>query len=169
MKKHLPVVVAMALLLAVTGCSSRTAKDESARTAAGAAAANAAPAATDVPAAGGGGEAAADGDRVVVYFAFDSHQITGEAKAALRSLATQLQGGKAALRLEGHADERGTPEYNIALGERRADAVRRFLKAQGVEGQLRVVSFGEEKPAAMGHDESSWALNRRVEVSSAGN
>tara|TARA_Y100000310_G_scaffold345590_1_gene466988 strand:- start:13061 stop:13645 length:585 start_codon:yes stop_codon:yes gene_type:complete len=69
------------------------------------------------------------------------------------------------LRLEGHADERGTREYNLALGERRANAVKAHLSAQGASGrQIEVISYGEEKPAGAGHDEASWAQNRRVEL-----
>ena len=67
--------------------------------------------------------------------------------------------------LEGHCDERGSSEYNMALGERRAKAVRDALTVAGIpSSRIRVVSFGEEKPAAEGHDEASWALNRRVEM-----
>jgi len=67
--------------------------------------------------------------------------------------------------LEGHADERGTREYNMALGERRAKAVSRFLTVQGAgSNQIEVVSYGEERPAMMGHDEGSWSQNRRVEL-----
>jgi peptidoglycan-associated lipoprotein len=67
--------------------------------------------------------------------------------------------------LEGNGDERGSREYNIGLGEQRAKSIGAMLKAQGVsEAQLSVVSYGEEKPVAMGHDESSWELNRRVEL-----
>ena len=69
------------------------------------------------------------------------------------------------VRLEGHADERGSREYNIALGERRAESVRRLLLLQGVgANQVSMISYGEELPAALAHDEESWALNRRVEL-----
>ena len=67
--------------------------------------------------------------------------------------------------LEGHADERGTREYNIALGERRAKAVQKYMLLQGAsQSQIDVISFGEERPVALGHDESAWSLNRRVEI-----
>jgi len=67
--------------------------------------------------------------------------------------------------LEGHADERGSREYNIALGEQRANAVRRLMSLLGAAGsQIRTISYGEERPAADGHDESAWGLNRRVEI-----
>jgi peptidoglycan-associated lipoprotein len=69
------------------------------------------------------------------------------------------------VRLEGHTDERGSREYNIGLGERRAQAVRRALLLQGAaEGQISTVSYGEERPAAAGSDEGAWAKNRRVEI-----
>ena len=69
------------------------------------------------------------------------------------------------VRLEGHADERGTREYNLALGERRAKAVANYLAIQGVpRPQIEVISYGEEKPAALGQGESAWAQNRRVEL-----
>ena len=68
--------------------------------------------------------------------------------------------------IEGHADERGSEEYNLALGERRAEAVRKYLAALGVpSSQMRIVSYGESRPAVTGHDESAWGLNRRAEFS----
>ena len=69
------------------------------------------------------------------------------------------------MRLEGHTDERGTREYNVALGERRGNAVLQAMTARGVsERQLSVTSFGEERPVSLGHDESAWSQNRRVEI-----
>lgn len=101
----------------------------------------------------------------VVYFDFDQYSLTAESRAVLLAHADKLKGASVAVRLEGHADERGSREYNMALGEKRANAVRDFLVTQGVNGSsLEVVSFGEEQPAATGSDEASWAQNRRVEV-----
>lgn len=101
----------------------------------------------------------------VVYFDFDQYSLTAESRAVLLAHADKLKGASVAVRLEGHADERGSREYNLALGEKRANAVRDFLVTQGVNGSsLEVVSFGEEQPTATGHDEASWAQNRRVEV-----
>lgn len=101
----------------------------------------------------------------VVYFDFDQYSLTAESRAVLLAHADKLKGASVAVRLEGHADERGSREYNMALGEKRANAVRDFLVTQGVSGSsLEVVSFGEEQPAATGSDEASWAQNRRVEV-----
>lgn len=88
----------------------------------------------------------------VVYFDFDQYALTAESRAVLLAHADKLKGASVAVRLEGHADERGSREYNMALGEKRANAVRDFLVTQGVSGtSLEVVSFGEEQPAATGH------------------
>lgn len=101
----------------------------------------------------------------VVYFDFDKYDLTAESRAVLLAHSDKLKGASASVRLEGHADERGSREYNMALGEKRANAVRDFLVTQGVSGSsLEVVSFGEEQPAVVGSDETSWAQNRRVEV-----
>ncbi|WIO73380.1 peptidoglycan-associated lipoprotein Pal [Porticoccaceae bacterium LTM1] len=101
----------------------------------------------------------------VFYFEFDKSLLKPEARAALMLHAEVLKNNPRQVRLEGHADERGTREYNIALGERRAESVRGFLMQQGVDGRyLEVISYGEERPAAMGSTEESMALNRRVEL-----
>lgn len=102
----------------------------------------------------------------VVYFDFDSSAIRDDALPTIRAHADYLaSNSQVNITLEGHADERGTREYNLALGERRADAVRRMLIADGVSpGQVRVVSYGEERPAVLGHDESAWGQNRRAEL-----
>ena len=102
----------------------------------------------------------------VIYFDFDSSIIKEDFSSIIEAHAAYLADHpNAAVTLEGHADERGTREYNMALGERRAKAVRQFLSLQGVgDNQVDVISFGEERPVALGHDEESWRLNRRVEV-----
>jgi len=101
----------------------------------------------------------------VVYFDFDQSDIKSDFRAIIQAHAEYLaNNSNMSVTLEGHADERGTREYNIALGERRANAVHRMLALQGASAsQVRVVSYGEERPAALGHDEDSLALNRRVE------
>ncbi|MDI6740051.1 MAG: peptidoglycan-associated lipoprotein Pal [Candidatus Edwardsbacteria bacterium] len=102
----------------------------------------------------------------VVYFEFDSYVIREDAKPVLREVSKLMRDNpKAALNLEGHADERGTIEYNLALGERRAVAVKEYLIGLGVSAaRLSTYTYGEERPAAAGHDEESWAKNRRVEI-----
>ena len=101
----------------------------------------------------------------VIYFDYDSDEVRDEYRATLEAHAAYLAEKRAAATLEGNTDERGSREYNLGLGERRAQAVRRLMTAYGAGGnQLRAVSFGEEKPAADGGDESAWSLNRRVEI-----
>jgi peptidoglycan-associated lipoprotein len=101
-----------------------------------------------------------------IYFAFDSSELSGENQAVVEGWAAYLAANSGAkVRLEGHCDERGTREYNVGLGERRANAVLQALTSRGVsQGQLSVTSFGEERPVAEGHDESAWTQNRRVEI-----
>ncbi len=103
---------------------------------------------------------------LVVYFDFDQSDIQAEFNELLAAHGDYLASNSdVRVRLEGHADETGSREYNIGLGERRAQAVRRVLLLQGVASeQLNTVSFGEERPAAFGSDDDSYALNRRVEL-----
>jgi peptidoglycan-associated lipoprotein len=102
---------------------------------------------------------------VRVRFAFDSAQLDEPAMKALREDADCLSRRKpSTLVIEGHCDERGTAQYNIALGARRADAVRKYLAALGVKTQFDTVSFGKELPVAEGASESAWAQNRRAEL-----
>jgi peptidoglycan-associated lipoprotein len=101
-----------------------------------------------------------------VYFDYDSYVVKDEYKALVEAHAKYLQANKSAkVTLQGHTDERGTREYNIALGQKRADAVKKTLVLLGAaEMQVETVSFGKEKPKAEGHDEGAWAMNRRVEI-----
>jgi len=102
----------------------------------------------------------------VVYFDYDSAVLRSDATGTLKKNAAAMRASPdATVTLEGHCDERGSEEYNLALGERRAEAVRKYLVDLGVPAsRLRVVSFGEAKPAVMGHDEAAWKWNRRVEA-----
>lgn len=102
----------------------------------------------------------------VIYFDFDQSTIRSEFVDVLRAHAGYLVTNReTSVLIEGHADERGSREYNIALGERRATAVQRFLEAEGVDrSQINTISYGEERPAAFGNDESSWSQNRRAVV-----
>jgi len=102
----------------------------------------------------------------VIYFEYDNSDIQPQFIDILRAHASYLSSNSGAqVMLEGHTDERGTREYNLALGDFRADTVRRYLVAEGVpDGQIRTMSYGEERPADPGHSESAWALNRRVEL-----
>jgi peptidoglycan-associated lipoprotein len=101
-----------------------------------------------------------------IYFMLDSSQIQSDFVPVIAAHARYLVAhpGQRVV-MEGHGDERGSREYNVALGEQRAKSVTSMMKAQGVsDSQLQVVSYGEEKPASPGHDEASWELNRRAEI-----
>ena len=101
----------------------------------------------------------------VVYFDFDQAVLLPETRSVLLAHAERLRNSNTNVRLEGHADERGSREYNMALGERRANAVRDFLVLQGVSrNSLEVISYGEERPAVMGSSESAYSQNRRVVI-----
>lgn len=125
--------------------------------------ANAAPTAS-APGAGTDG-AMAGADRTV-YFDFDSSVIREDARAVIESYARKLAADRTLkVTVEGHADERGGREYNLSLGQKRAEAVLQALVMMGAdELQLEAISFGEERPAVQGSDESSWARNRRAEL-----
>jgi peptidoglycan-associated lipoprotein len=105
-----------------------------------------------------------------IYFEFDSFTVSDQYKSIVEAHAKYLQGNRQArVALQGHADERGSREYNIALGQKRADAVKRMMTLMGVQDVvIETVSFGEEKPKNPGHDEASWAENRRVDIIYAG-
>jgi peptidoglycan-associated lipoprotein len=102
----------------------------------------------------------------IIYFDYDSSEIRGEGTEVVAAHAKHLANRpNIRVRLEGHTDERGSREYNIGLGERRAQAIRRALMLQGAaDTHLSTVSYGEERPAAAGSDESAWTQNRRVEI-----
>jgi peptidoglycan-associated lipoprotein len=102
----------------------------------------------------------------VVYFDLDRSDIRPDQRDIVEAHARYLSNNPGAtVLLEGHTDERGSREYNVALGERRADSVRNLMSLMGASGtQLRSISYGEERPAVMGHDEEAWAMNRRVEI-----
>ncbi|MBI2383333.1 MAG: peptidoglycan-associated lipoprotein Pal [Gammaproteobacteria bacterium] len=177
MKQKLGVLVLIAAV-GLAACSSRGAKDAGG---AGTAASGAAPG--TVPGAGTAGPranpaaatvgrttSAASGvsgilDRVV-YFDFDSSVVRADAAAVLDRWGKYLTANPdARIQLEGHADERGTREYNVGLGERRANAVQQALLTRGAGAkQFAIVSFGEERPVENGHDEAAWGRNRRVEL-----
>lgn len=169
---RLIIVTLMAISLGVAGCASKRPKTapstaanaaNTGATGSGANGANAAAANAEDEAAGPQGGLLATR---IVYFEFDSSEVRGTGVELVAAHARFLAAHPATrVRLEGHTDERGSREYNIGLGERRAQAVRRALMLQGaLDGQISTVSYGEERPAAAGHDEDAWAKNRRVEI-----
>ncbi|MFK7733067.1 MAG: peptidoglycan-associated lipoprotein Pal [Pseudomonadales bacterium] len=105
------------------------------------------------------------GLQTVFYFDYDRSTLTYETRQALDRHAENLRNSARVVRLEGHADDRGTREYNLALGERRAKSIADYLVLQGVSrSQLETISYGEEKPIAFSQDEDSYRMNRRVEL-----
>lgn len=102
----------------------------------------------------------------IIYFAFDSNIVDDDFVELLKHHGRYLAfNAGASVRLEGHADERGTREYNVALAEQRAISVRQLMLFEGAaKEQITVISYGEEKPVSFGQDEESWSLNRRVEI-----
>jgi peptidoglycan-associated lipoprotein len=102
----------------------------------------------------------------IIYFDYDSFAVKDEYRAQVEAHAKYLQTNRPAnITLQGHTDERGSREYNIALGQKRSDAVKQLMRVLGAtEIQIETVSFGKEKPRVDGHDEAAWAQNRRVEI-----
>ena len=101
----------------------------------------------------------------VVYFEYDQFTLTSNSIQALKGVVELMNNNKITLSLEGHADERGTREYNLALGQRRSESVANYLIASGIKrSQLSAKSFGEERPLSLGSNDSAWSKNRRVEI-----
>ncbi|HYX36798.1 MAG TPA: peptidoglycan-associated lipoprotein Pal [Oligoflexus sp.] len=151
--------VAMALAIGLVGCSDDKKPEEVV-----------APAPAETPAtppepATGGSAASAAEVTTPVYFAFDDYSLNSEGQGQLNKLGEFLKGsGRAVVQIEGHTDERGSVEYNLALGQRRAQSAKNYLVQLGIDAsRLPTMSYGEEKPSVEGHDESAWAKNRRDE------
>ncbi len=101
---------------------------------------------------------------LTVYFDYDSSQINESERSKIEAVASSMKGGSGQVIVEGNCDERGSAEYNLALGERRALAVRAYLIGLGIDGaRVQTKSYGEERPVDPGHDESAWSRNRRAE------
>ena len=170
------ILALMATLIALGGCASKHPKPDAnagaqGQSAAGTASSDAA-GSTGATAGGLSPDDETQGPQAgllatrIVYFDFDSSEIKGAATDLVAAHAKYLATHSGTrVRLEGHTDERGSREYNIGLGERRAQAVRRALLLQGAtDAQITTVSYGAERPAVTGHDEAAWAKNRRVEI-----
>jgi peptidoglycan-associated lipoprotein len=171
--KVLSILFATAFLAA---CSGNTKEDEAAAAAAAEAAAAEAAAAeaareaerraqAEASAAQRQLEQAAMSAGTVFYFDFDSSNLKPAAQMALDAHIALLKTNDRSVRLEGHTDERGTRDYNMALGERRANAVRDYMVVNGIASyRIETVSYGEEQPVAYGSGEANWSQNRRVEL-----
>ena len=144
---------------ALAGCSSNKNADNSGANA------NTAPVETSSSMGNGGADGDLAGLTRVYYFDLDKADLRADSQAALDRSVSILKNGSQRIRLEGHGDERGTREYNLALGERRANSVSNYLVVNGVSrDRIETVSYGEEKPASPGHEEGAWSQNRRVEL-----
>ena len=160
----------LAFVAAVTGCSSTGDKNGSGAAEAVTPTSTSTGSVATTPSNSGVSGAAVSGtptaNQSIVYFDFDSSEIKPESKSVVAGWAKYLTANPTAkVQLQGNTDERGTREYNIALGERRSQAVSSALQGAGVSAnQLSLTSFGEERPVALGHDEASWSQNRRVEI-----
>ena len=110
-------------------------------------------------------EPPANNAATIFYFEFDKAILSSDTRAALVEHAQYMKSYPSNIRLEGHADERGTREYNMALGERRANSVKEFMVLQGVpSSMIEVISYGEERAASFGSNSAAWSMNRRVEL-----
>jgi peptidoglycan-associated lipoprotein len=106
-----------------------------------------------------------------VYFDYDSNAVKDDYRGLVQAHSRYLTSDKrdARIRIEGNCDERGSREYNLALGQRRAEAVKKVMTVLGVnDGRIETISYGEEKPVAAGHDEAAWSQNRRADIKYAG-
>jgi peptidoglycan-associated lipoprotein len=122
-----------------------------------------APAAAATPSEGQVSPACADASAFTVYFGFDEYSLTSQAQGTLQKLAECLKQGAKKVTIAGNCDERGTTEYNLALGTRRAQAAKKYLADLGATVQIETVSYGEERPACTQQTEDCWAKNRRDE------
>jgi peptidoglycan-associated lipoprotein len=160
------LVFALTVVLAAGACAKKTGPQGAAAGANGSA--------TDTAGGMSGTEVGASGSGApemgvsfpVVYFDYNQSVIRSEAKEPLRNAAESLKSNtKAQIAIEGHCDERGSSEYNLALGERRAQSVKSYLRTLGVDGKrLSAISYGKERPVDPGHTEEAWAKNRRAEL-----
>ncbi|MDD9950788.1 MAG: OmpA family protein [Zetaproteobacteria bacterium] len=141
------------LVLGVTQCSDSPATEETIVTEP-----------SEIPAEPGDAGLDSAAQATTIYFAFDSHVVTMEGQSVLEAMAAQLKSSGASIQIEGHCDMRGSIEYNLALGQRRADAVKDVLVQLGVDAaKVSTISYGKEKPAMSGDSEEAHAKNRRAE------
>ena len=163
-KKSLFLALVVSLITACASNKQQEADAAAAAEAEAAAAASVASAADDAASVEVSIDSAANLESVF-YFEYDQSSLTSAARAALDAQASALRDTVSSVRLEGHADERGSREYNLALGERRAKAVADYLAIQGVSrSRVEVVSYGEERPISLRSDDAAYSLNRRVEL-----
>jgi len=170
-KRLVQLGMAVATAAIFAGCATQATQDSTATTGAQTAT-RAAPAPAPAPApessirAAGAGDAKAVPAKRSVYYEYDKSEITAEGRKLIEAHADYLRAHPGLkVVVEGNADERGSAEYNVALGQRRADGVSKIMMLLGVrEDRIETVSFGKEKPKAGGHNETSWSENRRSDI-----
>ncbi|MBV9932369.1 MAG: peptidoglycan-associated lipoprotein Pal [Alphaproteobacteria bacterium] len=171
--RNLALIVATAAAVALAGCAKKPPKMLPPPPASGPGDAAGGTGAGTGPGSGGVGTAALPGSRADflasvpsdrVFFPLDSYSLDDQDRAVLDAQAVWLtRNPRVRVTIEGHCDERGTREYNLALGDRRANAAKNYLAAKGIDpARMTVVSYGKERPEALGSDEESWAKNRRA-------
>lgn len=170
--KHLSSAALAAFVVAATACGGKSKPASTAVTTtsipsrprpAAATSPTAEPATATLTPTGTGSESAPS--FAPIRFEFDSSTLSAEARDELEQVAAWMARSAARITIEGHADERGTTEYNLALGQQRAESIASFLAHLGVDGgRLKTITFGEERPAVAGVDEGAWAANRRGEL-----
>ena len=154
-------LLGLALIMAMANCSKKdVTQEEPAITAGG----EGAPATTEGTVGAGEAGGQTTSEMQTVYYGYDSFKLTSEARETLKATAEYMKANAGtSVQIEGHCDERGTTEYNLALGERRANAAKDYLVRLGVDAsRLSIISYGEERPQDPGHDESAWSKNRRA-------
>jgi peptidoglycan-associated lipoprotein len=163
-RKHLMFVMALVALLAIAGCGGKKATTAPPPTEPAGSTASTPPVEETTPAVPDPATSDQLSSLVDAFFDFDSYALSSEAKGTLEQNAKALKAVSAGnVTIEGHCDERGTSAYNLALGEKRANAAKEYLVALGVNAsRLNTVSYGKERPFEDGHDESAWAKNRRA-------
>jgi peptidoglycan-associated lipoprotein len=165
MKKYFVLLALLSFALLVSGCGKKPAIESESK-----------PAVTDTKGQGTGGDEGNKGgdegvgstnplDFVTIYFDFDKYNLRDDAKSGLKTnFDVMKERGDARIQIEGHCDERGTVEYNLALGEKRARTAMEYLASLGISrDRMSIISYGKERPAAMGSNEDAWAKNRRAE------
>jgi peptidoglycan-associated lipoprotein len=155
----------LSLFLGLSSCSKKDVVSDEAAMAPSDEAGGVASPGAGVESMGSAGDAGyAMSEMEVVYYGYDSFNLSDEARNALKKNVTWMkENATARIQIEGHCDERGTVEYNMALGDRRANAAKAYLVRLGVaSSRIEIISYGKERPADMGHNESAWAKNRRA-------
>ncbi len=154
----------VAALTVLGGCSSNKSADSGDGSANGAGANGSSSSGAGYDDASGRGASDYAQNGRTVYFGFNQYNLSAEGQAVIDRNMAAIKAGNVHIRLEGNADERGTREYNLALGEKRADAVAQYMEANGVaKSRIEIISYGKERPTDLGHDEAAWAKNRRVD------